>query len=99
MKGHDDPSSNDDDDDETLNSASNMKRPTIVEDLHMDTEKKKLVNRFSRLFQEMKNGRDNSGELCILLDELKDRGTFDGEECQKLYAIKDIYNKSSYLYC
>ena len=40
--------------------TSDMKRPTIVKDPHMDAEEKKLINRFSRLFQEMKqNGRDN----------------------------------------
>ena len=80
--------------------TSNMKRPTIVEDPHMDAEEKKLINRFSRLFQEIKrNGRDNREELCMLLDELKDCGTFNGEECLKAYeAYEDIYNKSLYFY-
>ena len=74
--------------------------PTIVEYPRMDAEEKKVINRFSRLFHETKrNGRDNREELCILLDELKGSGTFNGEECQKAYeAYEDIYNKSLHFY-
>ena len=73
---------------------------TIVEYPRMDAEEKKVINRFSRLFHETKrNGRDNREELCILLDELKDCGTFNGEDAQKVYdAIEDIYNKSLHFY-
>ena len=76
--------------------TSNMKRPTIVNAPHMDADEKKLINRFSQLFEEMKqNGRDNSEGLCVLLDELKDCGIFNREDCQNAYdAIEDIYNKS-----
>ena len=74
--------------------VNDKQRPTRVKAPHMDAEEKKLINRFNRLFQEMKqNGRDNGEELCILLDELKDCGTFNGEDCQKVYdVIGDICN-------
>ncbi len=78
-------------------SSNNMKHPVIVKASHLTTKVKELVNRFSRLFQEMKaNGKDNAEELYILLDELEENGTFTREDCQKAFnAIEDIHNKLS----
>ena len=78
--------------------TSNMKRPTIIKAPHMDAGEKKLINRFSQLFQEMKQiGRDNSEELYVLLNVMKDRGICNREDCQKAYdTIEDIFNIINY---
>ena len=78
-------------------SSNNMKHPVIVKASHLTTKVKELVNRFSRLFQEMKaNGKDNAEELYILLDELEENGTFTHEDCRKAFnTIEDIHNKLS----
>ena len=73
------------------------KRPIIVRAPHLNSEEKELINRYSQLFQAMKEGRkDNGEELCVILDQLKDYGTFDEKDCQKAFdAIEHIYNKLS----
>ena len=60
--------------------------PPVVKAAHLNTEEKKLVNKFSQLFREMKQtGKDNKGELCILLDRMRDIGLTDEIDYDKAY--------------
>ena len=60
--------------------------PPVVKAPHLNTEEKKIANRFSLLFCEMKQtGKDNRRMLCILLDEMRDNGMIDEADYDKAY--------------
>ena len=69
------------------NQLSNMVRersPSIVKAPHLNAEEKKLVNKFSQLFREMKQtGKDHRGKLFVLLDGLRDNGLIDEADYDK----------------
>ena len=71
------------------NQLSNMVRersPPIVKAPHLNAEEKKLANKFTRLFREMKQtGKDNRGKLFVLLDGLRDSGLIDEADYDKAY--------------
>ena len=46
-----------------------------------------FLNKFSRLFREMKNGKDNAEVLFLILDDLRKSGTLDEESCQTVLTL------------
>ena len=71
---------------EQLSEPEEVTSPPVVKAPHLDVGEKKCLNRFSQLFRETKQtGKDNSEQLCILLDRLENHGTLDETSCDKVY--------------
>ena len=60
--------------------------PPVVKAPHLTIEEKKLFNKYSQLFRDMKlTGKDNRGKLCILLDAMRDYCIIDEAGYDKAY--------------
>ena len=60
--------------------------PPVVKAPHLTIEEKKLFNKYSQLFRDMKlTGKDNRGKLCILLDAMRDYCMIDEAGYDKAY--------------
>ena len=69
----------------------------LIDKAVLDSKQEKtLLNKFNRLFREMKaNGKDNGNELCVILDKLRNSGVLDEESSRTVFnAMGDIYDKS-----